>query len=152
MTSCGSPLSRSLLGVKRTWLVAADMSAPDPKRTFDGPISYSQIMGTKSRCNRCHSEPQTGVHVMRKWSAVAFVIIMMTAPLPALAYTQEDADACTPDAMRLCQNAIPDASRVAQCLVQNKQQLSPACTSVFNRPRGASVDRERSTKTQRTSY
>jgi type II secretory pathway component PulL len=89
---------------------------------------------------------------MRKWSAVAFVIIMITAPLPALAYTQEDADACTPDAMRLCQNAIPDASRVAQCLVQNKQQLSPACTSVFNRPRGASVDRERSTKTQSTNY
>ena len=146
------PLLRSLLGVKRTWRFAAHMSASDPKRTFDGPISYSQIMGTKSRCNRCHSEPQTGVHVMRKWSAVAFVIIMMTAPLPALAYTQEDADACTPDAMRLCQNAIPDASRVAQCLVQNKQQLSPACTGVFNRPRGASVDRERSTKTQRTSY
>lgn len=121
------------------------------QRRFDGPINYSQLIGTKSRRYRCHTEPQTGVHVMRKWSAVAFVI-MITAPLPALAYTQEDADACTPDAMRLCQNAIPDASRVAQCLVQNKQQLSPACTSVFNRPRGASVDRERSTKTQSTNY
>jgi type II secretory pathway component PulL len=89
---------------------------------------------------------------MRNWSAVAFIIIMITAPLPAIAYTQEDADACTPDAMRLCQNAIPDASRVAQCLVQNKQQLSPDCTKVFNRPRGASVDRERWIKTQGTSY
>jgi hypothetical protein len=85
---------------------------------------------------------------MRNWSAVAFIIIMITAPLPAIAYTQEDADACTPDAMRLCQNAIPDESRVAQ----NKQQLSPACTKVFNRPRGASVDRERWIKTQGTSY
>jgi type II secretory pathway component PulL len=28
------PLSRSLLGVKRTWLVAAHMSACDPKRTW----------------------------------------------------------------------------------------------------------------------
>ena len=36
--------------------------------------------------------------------------------------------------------------------VQNKQQLSPACTSVFNRPRGASVDRERWIKTQSTNY
>ena len=62
---------------------------------------------------------------MRKLSAVAFIIVMITAPLPALAYTQEDADACTPDAMRLCQNAIPDATRVAQCLVQNKQRLKP---------------------------
>jgi hypothetical protein len=33
MTLCGNPLSRSLLGVKRTWLVAAHMSAFDPKRT-----------------------------------------------------------------------------------------------------------------------
>ena len=89
---------------------------------------------------------------MRKLSAVAFITIMITAPLPALAYTQEDANACTPDAMRLCQNAIPEESRVAQCLVQNKQHLSPACTSGFNRPRGARVDRERSIKTQRTSY
>ena len=40
---------------------------------------------------------------MRKLSAVAFITMMITAPLPAIAYTQEDADACTPDAMRLCQ-------------------------------------------------
>jgi hypothetical protein len=72
--------------------------------------------------------------------------------IPAIAYTQEDADACTPDAMRLCQNAIPDESRVTLCLVQNKRQLSPACTIVFNRPRGASADRERPGNIQRTNY
>ena len=33
MNFFGNPLSRSLLGVKRTWLVAAHMSAFDPKRT-----------------------------------------------------------------------------------------------------------------------
>jgi hypothetical protein len=33
MAFCGISLSRSLLGVKRTWLVAAHMSAFDPKRT-----------------------------------------------------------------------------------------------------------------------
>src|SRR4029453_6160836 len=33
MTFCGSPLSRSLLGMKRTSLIAAHMSASDPKRT-----------------------------------------------------------------------------------------------------------------------
>ena len=45
---------------------------------------------------------------MLKLSAIALVLTMM-APLSAIAYTQEDADACTPDAMRLCQKAIPDA-------------------------------------------
>ena len=89
---------------------------------------------------------------MRKFSAVAFVIVMITAPLPAIAYTQEDADACTPDAMRLCLNAIPDVSRVALCLAQNKQQLSSACAVVFNRPRGASATRERQENIQKTNF
>jgi hypothetical protein len=98
------------------------------------------------------SNPKLESNVMRKLSAVAFIIIMITARLPAIAYTQEDADACTPDAMRLCQNAIPDASRVALCLVQNKRQLSPACTVVFNRPRGASAARERRENIQKTNF
>ena len=34
MAFCGGPLLRSLLGIKRTWLVAAHMSAFDPKRTW----------------------------------------------------------------------------------------------------------------------
>jgi hypothetical protein len=95
---------------------------------------------------------QLECNVMRKLSAVAFVMIMITTPLPAIAYTQEDADACTPDAMRLCQKAIPDASRVALCLVQNKRQLSPDCAVVFNRPHNASAERERPRNIQRTNY
>ena len=88
---------------------------------------------------------------MRKLSAVAFIVItiMMTAPLPAIAYTQADADACTPDAMRHCASAIPDVSRVAFCLAHNKQQLNSACAAVFNRPRGASATRERRGNIQR---
>ena len=60
--------------------------------------------------------------------------------------------ACTPDAMRLCQQAIPDESRVALCLVQNKRQLSPACTIVFNRPRAASAARERPVTVRKTKF
>jgi hypothetical protein len=89
---------------------------------------------------------------MRKLSAIAFIVMMITAPLPAIAYTQEDADACTPDAMRLCQQAIPDASRVTLCLVQNKRQLSPACNTVFNRPYAASAARERPANVQKTKF
>jgi hypothetical protein len=37
MTICGCPLSRSLLGVKRTSPVAAHMSANDPKQTCQAP-------------------------------------------------------------------------------------------------------------------
>jgi hypothetical protein len=93
-------------------------------------------------------------NVMRKLSAVAFIVItiMITAPLPAIAYTQADADACTPDAMRLCASAIPDVSRVAFCLAHNKQQLNSACAAVFNRPRGAGATRERRGNIQKTNF
>jgi len=85
---------------------------------------------------------------MSKLSAI-FLLVMILAPASALAYTQEDANACTPDAFRLCQNAMPDVSRVGLCLAQNKRQLSAACTIVFNRPHTAS-GRERNV--QKTNY
>ena len=75
---------------------------------------------------------------MLKLCAIASLIAII-APLPAIAYTQQDADACTPDAFRLCQNAIPDETRVAQCLAENKRQLSPACKIVFSRPSTAAT-------------
>ena len=91
---------------------------------------------------------------MRKLSAVAFVVttIMITAPLPAISYTQADADACAPDVMRLCASAIPDVSRVAFCLAHNKQQLNSACAAVFNRARGASAIRERRENIRKTNF
>jgi hypothetical protein len=85
------------------------------------------------------TSPKLERNVMRKWSAVAIVVaIMITAPLPAFAYTQADADACTPDAMRLCASAVPDVRRVAFCLAHNKQQLIPPAQpcSVAHRARG----------------
>ena len=74
------------------------------------------------------------------------------APLPASAYTQADADACTADAFRFCSSAIPDANRVALCLAQNKRQLSSACASVFSRARGASANREPATTVRSTNF
>lgn len=71
---------------------------------------------------------------MYKLSKLCAVAFLVAAPLPALAYTQQDADACTPDAFRLCQQSIPDEGRVAQCLAANKARLSPACHTVFGRP------------------
>ena len=84
-------------------------------------------------------------------SAIAFIVVM-AVPLPAIAYTQQDADACTPDVMRLCQQAIPDVNRITLCLVQNKRQLSPACTLVFKRPRDANAAHERPATVQNTKF
>jgi hypothetical protein len=73
---------------------------------------------------------------MRKSIALAFVMAI-SASLPAFAQSQEDQAACTPDVMRLCQQAIPDHSRIVACLVRSRLQLSPACAGVFNRTRAA---------------
>ena len=88
---------------------------------------------------------------MRKLSALALVLTI-AAPLPAFAYTQAEADACTPDAFRLCQQAMPDAGRVAACLAQNKKQLSPACGAVFSHPAAANLVREHTGRVEKTRY
>jgi hypothetical protein len=67
---------------------------------------------------------------MRIVPALAFGLVLASSAT-ALAYTQEEANACTPDAMRLCSAAIPDAKRVGACLYQRRAQLSAPCAAVF---------------------
>jgi hypothetical protein len=52
----------------------------------------------------------------------------------ALAYSQEQQDACTPDAMRLCSAFIPDVDRITACMIQSKRQLTPRCAVYFQPP------------------
>jgi len=55
---------------------------------------------------------------------------------PALAQgTEQEREACTPDAMRLCGQYIPDADRITDCLRNSGPRLSPACYAVFYPPR-----------------
>jgi hypothetical protein len=41
--------------------------------------------------------------------------------------TPDAHQACTPDAMRLCSEFIPDAERVKRCMLSRRSQLSPDC-------------------------
>jgi hypothetical protein len=52
----------------------------------------------------------------------------------AHAYTPEQQQACTPDAFRLCGDAIPDVDRVTVCMIRNRAQLSPGCRAYFRSP------------------
>ena len=54
------------------------------------------------------------------------------------AYSPEQQQACTPDAMRLCSAYIPDVDRITVCMIQNRSQLSPECRAHF-RPEPAAV-------------
>ena len=65
---------------------------------------------------------------MRIFSALLFSVLMIT---PTFAYTDEQVQACTPDVMRLCSDAIPDEGRVTKCMVQKKKHISLACLLAF---------------------
>ena len=64
------------------------------------------------------------------------ILIATTFALAALgtaaqAYTAEQQQMCTGDAMRLCASEIPDVDRVTACMVQKRAQLSDGCKAVF---------------------
>ena len=62
---------------------------------------------------------------------LAAALAVSTMPAAAQGYSQEQQQACTPDAMRLCGAFIPDVDRITVCMIQNKSQLSPACRAHF---------------------
>ncbi len=67
------------------------------------------------------------------WFVLAAALFVSAGSTPAFAYSQEQEQACTPDAMRLCGSFIPDVSRITACMIQKKSQLSPQCRRVFRK-------------------
>ena len=72
---------------------------------------------------------------------VILAVALATSLLPAAgqAYTPDQQQACTPDAFRLCGDAIPDVDRITLCMIRNRPQLSPACRAFFRAPEPAPV-------------
>lgn len=70
---------------------------------------------------------------MAAWIAVG----VLAAHGPNFAFaqgTEQQREACTPDALRLCGQFIPDAGKVESCLRNAGPKLSPPCRVVFNPP------------------
>lgn len=62
---------------------------------------------------------------------LATVLSVSLWPAAGRAYTPEQQQACTGDAMRLCGAFVPDVDRITACMIQNKSQLSPGCRAHF---------------------
>ena len=45
--------------------------------------------------------------------------------------SQDAQQACTPDAMRLCGEFVPNVDAITACMIQKKAQLSPQCRVFF---------------------
>jgi hypothetical protein len=65
-------------------------------------------------------------------AALAFALLIPAFTAPALAESQEERMACTPDAQSLCADEIPDRERVYSCLVKKVNDLSPACKKIIS--------------------
>jgi hypothetical protein len=65
-------------------------------------------------------------------AALAFALLIPAATVPALAESQEERMACTPDAQTLCADEIPDREKVYSCLVKKVNDLSPACKKIIS--------------------
>jgi len=63
--------------------------------------------------------------------ATAMTLGMLTTV--SYAYTPEQEQMCTGDAMRLCSSEIPDVERVTACMIQKRALLSDGCKAVFRK-------------------
>jgi hypothetical protein len=64
--------------------------------------------------------------------AFAIAIVLGAADIAAAQSSEEQA-ACQDDAFRLCAQTIPDRERTFQCMIANKDVLSPGCRAVIAR-------------------
>jgi hypothetical protein len=62
---------------------------------------------------------------------IATSLVLASVTTVSHAYTQEQAQLCTGDAMRLCGSEIPDVDRITACMAKKRAQLSEGCRAVF---------------------
>ncbi|MGC1465769.1 MAG: cysteine rich repeat-containing protein [Pseudolabrys sp.] len=79
----------------------------------------------------------------RTLPAAAAILIMGTLPLFAqndnqqppsggmFSGTKQEQQACQPDAVRFCSDAIPDTFKVLDCLKEHREKLHKACEKVL---------------------
>ncbi|MCS3728739.1 hypothetical protein [Bradyrhizobium betae] len=67
--------------------------------------------------------------VLAAVSGLALAVLVQ--PGTGFAYTQEEQQACSPDAMRLCSEFVPNVDAITACMIRKKTQLSPQCRPFF---------------------
>jgi type II secretory pathway component PulL len=64
-------------------------------------------------------------------AALLGLALAFASPAAAQQWTPEQRAACEPDAMRLCNQYVPDVQRVSACMSHYRRYLSPACRAAF---------------------
>ena len=68
--------------------------------------------------------------ICRGATAGAAISLLLLAGA-AHAYSPEQEQMCSGDAMRLCGADIPDVDRITACMIRQRAQLSPGCRAFF---------------------
>ena len=67
----------------------------------------------------------------------AAVLALAAVPVAAFGQgTEEQQQACTPDAVKLCSDTIPDIPKTTACMKAHFSQLSPRCQTAFGEATG----------------
>ena len=61
------------------------------------------------------------------WLALPVVALLVAVNGAAAQGSPETREACTPDAMRLCSEFVPDVPKITACMNAKHSQLSAAC-------------------------
>jgi|SoiMethySBSTD1v2_1073268.scaffolds.fasta_scaffold1058227_2 hypothetical protein len=64
-------------------------------------------------------------------SIVLGIAVLVGASVSANAQSADDQALCQDDAFRICSATIPDRERTFQCMIQNRESLSPGCKAVM---------------------
>jgi hypothetical protein len=60
-------------------------------------------------------------------------LAVLAASQSASAYTAAEAKHCMNDAFKLCSKQIPDVDKVAQCMREKRNELTPGCAEAVDR-------------------
>jgi hypothetical protein len=97
-----------------------------PRSTIQGPLGRWPIRISQED----HEEEMKMVSL--RALALPLVAASLALAAPALAGgTDEQRDACSNDAFKLCSSDIPDEGAIESCLRRNQSRLSPACKMVM---------------------
>ena len=66
-------------------------------------------------------------------AGLSLALAVLVQPGTGFAYTPEQQQACTPDAMNLCGEFVPNVAALTACMIRKKAQLSPQCAVFFRR-------------------
>jgi hypothetical protein len=86
---------------------------------------------TRAPRNKGHHMALTSSNIGRCKLLVATALMFGMLTTASQAYTVQEEQMCSGDAMRLCASEIPNVERITACMERQRESLSEGCRAVF---------------------